>query len=100
MWFARRKTTVAGTTAGMFILLGGGTILLFHLIYFFPDPRFFLPLAASAEVLCGGVLGVWVQRVCWKWLVMGQMVMLTAGLVAQASCIMTPVCARAGSRKP
>ncbi|HPC57736.1 MAG TPA: glycosyltransferase family 39 protein [Kiritimatiellia bacterium] len=82
LWFARRKTTVAGTTAGMFILLGGGPILLFHLIYFFPDPRFFLPLAASAAVLCGGLLGVWVQRFSWKWLVMGQMVMLTAGLVA------------------
>ena len=42
----------------LFFVLTTGPILLFHLIYFFPDDRFYLPVQAGAAVLAGSMLAL------------------------------------------
>ncbi|MBZ5639053.1 MAG: glycosyltransferase family 39 protein [Acidobacteriia bacterium] len=45
-----------------FLVLATGPIVLFHLLYFFPHPRFYLPSVAVAAVLLGSVAGGWLSR--------------------------------------
>jgi 4-amino-4-deoxy-L-arabinose transferase-like glycosyltransferase len=42
----------------LFFVLTTGPILLFHLIYFFPDDRFYLPILAGLAVLAGSMLAL------------------------------------------
>jgi 4-amino-4-deoxy-L-arabinose transferase-like glycosyltransferase len=42
----------------VFLLLTTGPILLFHLFYFFPGDRFYIPMFAGAAVFAGGMLGL------------------------------------------
>jgi hypothetical protein len=45
-----------------FAILGTGPIILFHLIYFFPESRFYLPMVVLVTAMIGGILGGWLQR--------------------------------------
>jgi 4-amino-4-deoxy-L-arabinose transferase-like glycosyltransferase len=47
---------------GEFILLGIVPIVLFHLIYFFPSGRFYLPILTLLAATIGGMLGNWLGR--------------------------------------
>ncbi|MBU0729768.1 MAG: glycosyltransferase family 39 protein [Proteobacteria bacterium] len=47
---------------GEFILLGCVPIVLFHLIYFFPSDRFYLPILILLAVTIGGMVGAWLGR--------------------------------------
>lgn len=46
-----------------FAVVGTGPILLFHLVYFFPSSRFFLPTLACMAVVAGAAIGVALRRV-------------------------------------
>lgn len=45
-----------------FALIGTGPIMFFHLIYFYPEPRFYLPIIAIAAIFTGGIMGRWINR--------------------------------------
>jgi hypothetical protein len=46
-----------------FILLSATPLTLFHLLYFYPETRFFLPATASLAAIAGAMLGILVQSV-------------------------------------
>jgi 4-amino-4-deoxy-L-arabinose transferase-like glycosyltransferase len=46
-----------------FIFLSAAPLILFHLFYFFADPRFFLPVTGPLAALVGGMLGAFLHRV-------------------------------------
>lgn len=54
--FAASRESFRG--ALLFFVLTAGPILLFHLSYFFPDDRFYLPILAGLAVLTGSILGL------------------------------------------
>ncbi|HEX8491037.1 MAG TPA: glycosyltransferase family 39 protein, partial [Chthoniobacterales bacterium] len=54
--FAASRESYRG--ALLFFALTAGPILLFHIIYFFPDDRFYLPILAGLAVLTGSILGL------------------------------------------
>ncbi len=45
-----------------FILLGTGPIILFHMIYYYPEPRFYLPTISLAAIITGGIIGSWSRK--------------------------------------
>lgn len=65
LWLAtwkRRKKPEAGSPKALadafrFIALTTGPMLLFHLLYFFPSDRFYLPMMAGTAVLAGSTVG-------------------------------------------
>ncbi len=77
-----RRTSAAGfaggayRSLGLFVALGLGPLLLFHMVYFCPVSRFFLPLAACLAAMAGGVGGRMLNRAPLRTLVLIQ-----AGLV-------------------
>ncbi len=46
-----------------FILLSAAPLALFHLLYFYPETRFFLPATAGLAATAGAMLGILVQSV-------------------------------------
>lgn len=76
-WLARRflaRGTGAGAIApgelrGLveFLVLATGPMLAFHLVYFFPQDRFFLPQLVLAATLVGALAGRWLERVSLPW---------------------------------
>ena len=45
-----------------FMLLGTGPIVLFHLLYFYLDPRFYLAPLVLVVILTGGIIGSWLNK--------------------------------------
>jgi len=45
-----------------FTLFGTAPIVLFHLFYFYPEPRFYLPTLALVVVIIGSIIGYWFNR--------------------------------------
>ena len=77
LWALRRKQENATfRLAIIYAFLGGLPFLLFYLVYFYPDARFYLPLAALMAVACGGLLGAAGRRFP-AWL----LIAIQAGLV-------------------
>jgi len=66
-----------------FGVLGLGPLLVFHLFYFYPDARLFLPIAALLAVMAGGLAGVVLRRVPLPALVAIQMCITAAVMVLQ-----------------
>lgn len=65
----RHRLEIAGrplSHALAFLLLTTGPILLFHLIYFFPTDRFYLPLIAGTAVVGGALIGLLIND-RWAW---------------------------------
>ncbi len=54
--FAASRETFRGVL--LFFVLSTGPILLFHLIYFFPDDRFYLPILAGVAVVAGSMVAL------------------------------------------
>ena len=78
LWFiVRNRSEQAFFPAFLLFLLAGGTpLLLFYLVYFYPDSRFYLPVSALLAVGCGGLAGR-VVRACPAWLVIAGQIGLT-----------------------
>ena len=64
----------------LFSVAGGFPVLLFHMVYFYPDARFFLPLASLMAVGCGGLAGKFFSK--WPvWpVILGQIGLIVAGI--------------------
>ncbi len=67
---------------GLFVLLGIGPLVAFHLVFFYPDPRFFLPLTVLLAAAAGALAGRFLARVPPRTLVLAQ-----AGVLALAVAI-------------
>lgn len=81
LWvFLRKQINKIFPTILLFSLLGGIPILLFHMVYFYPDARFYLPLAAIMAITCGGMAGTIVQGRPVHLLIAGQIGLIIAGL--------------------
>jgi hypothetical protein len=69
MFLVLRRSTQTGDAYSVarrdslrFILLTAAPLTLFHLLYFFPEPRFFLPAAGLFAAMAGAMLGTLLQR--------------------------------------
>jgi len=45
-----------------FVILGTGPIVLFHLLYFYLDPRFYLAPIVLTAIITGGIIGSWLKK--------------------------------------
>ena len=61
---------------GWLALAGLGPLVVFHLVYFYPDDRFFLPLAALLAVTTGALSGRFLARLPVRTLMLMQMGLL------------------------
>ncbi|MBA4387881.1 MAG: hypothetical protein C0404_07860 [Verrucomicrobia bacterium] len=46
----------------LFILLAAIPLIGFHVFYFYPDTRFFLPITCLVASICGGLIGMFLSR--------------------------------------
>ena len=63
-----------------FVAVGLGPLVLLHLVYFYPDPRFFLPVNALLAVMAGGVAGRLASRVPLRTIVIAQACLLVLAI--------------------
>jgi len=61
---AARRTKVASSLRDLifFVAAAGIPVLIFHLFYFYPSDRFFLPVLAGVAVIAGSLLGMLVGQ--------------------------------------
>jgi 4-amino-4-deoxy-L-arabinose transferase-like glycosyltransferase len=84
MFFVLRSSAKTGDTHSVahqnglrFILLTAAPLTLFHLLYFYPETRFFLPATGLFAAVAGAMLGTLLQRVSDR----SAMIAATAALV-------------------
>ena len=81
LWYAWRRWGGRSTPCiHIFAWLGGMPILFFYLVYFYPDARFYLPLAALMAVGCGALAGAFLKRLPASLLICGEAALIVAGI--------------------
>lgn len=83
-WRSERNASPALLAAGhlmTFLILGTGPLALIHLLYFFPDPRFFLPMAMIAVSLIGVLAGGFFRRLKAEYVVAAQVIVLAMAII-------------------
>jgi 4-amino-4-deoxy-L-arabinose transferase-like glycosyltransferase len=81
--FAASRESFRG--ALLFFALTTGPILLFHLVYFYPDDRFYLPVFAGLAVLCASIVALCVgpdREVIFKFLLPAALLIIIGARVA------------------
>jgi 4-amino-4-deoxy-L-arabinose transferase-like glycosyltransferase len=73
--------------AATFFVLTSGPICLFHLFYFFPAERFYLPLLAGLAVITGSLLGFLINE---RWTQIWKLLLPMTLLVAVGARVLTP----------